>query len=405
MSSIRGISPIQSMMFGETQVTFARPRGASWFANWALGAYQSVPQRIDTKWTKVPTLIKRPLKWLVKNFADQDYREMVCVNVTKKRTLGWIVADPPRGAMLALLFGFAMGGRILWANLRKEPDPRETKDILVRDPISFIAIIYLLEHVARGTSKALEWHRGIGLTEGNHVFSFKELRNLYTIIDENTLKGVLYPKNEAGVLRAVDSVMKHLNPESDLGKALLELKALLKAGYEKLHTENLTHFPTESLNEAWTLFTKASSTTNSKMSIFSLEKLHNERLAEGAHNLDAKMGNTLKGLSQKALPRLDEMFANYAKKWLALSVGSGILLTVATLGFGVVIFNWMQNESNARAKAKTRAQRVAPAQSKTYSQFTPVSQNVFASSAAMSQIPEALRHGTPANTPHQTMSA
>jgi hypothetical protein len=257
----------------------------------------------------------------------QDYHE-----VASLPKLGRVVVEPPIGALVVLLFGFALSGRLFNAVARAaDGDRRELRDILFRDIPTFTLILFALNPMVRLMSQRLEKLKGIQLVQNGKVFGYSELDNIYRVDSANRLKSILAkPQNTKGVLNAIDNSMKnpHLSPalKSMLGKYKDAVQDAIK-----IATNKGAHSPE---------FEKAAHKAYKMLNVMEISREgYLKQIGNGQATATSKLIQKFTTDFNNKVPTFNKMFSSYAKSsrvW-ANAVAFGIV--IGLLGFGVTWFN------------------------------------------------------------------
>lgn len=173
-------------------------------------------------------------KWLKKEAKlafDYDYSHFAKMDMGKVKSL---LAEPPKGALLFLLYPATVGPRIYAAYQRgkKENDYREIWDIVRRDIPAITLFVYALPVIVRSLGGMTQKLSGVKLVDpkSEQVLSYSQLQN-YHIENPKVLQAILNEKSGSGLKHAVDKL--HDNGLEKLG--FPEVSQALKALKESVH--------------------------------------------------------------------------------------------------------------------------------------------------------------------------
>lgn len=330
--------------------------GFTALSQWALTRYEVWANAIANSKRLAPG-VKGPLAWFVRNFLDQDYREMASLP-----KLGKVVAEPPMGALALLLFGFTLGGRVDHALKRaKEGDYREIRDICVRDLTTFVLILFALKPIVKGMSKWLENINGIELVKpnmpfGEGVYGFSDLSNMYRVVDPNSLVRIWSnPKNHKGMLQAIDKAMKNPALKPVTRNLMEQYRSVIAQGIAiaEKHQKNPAKAArmTEALGK---MADKAFNVLQRLEARYARDLAKTKTGAYFSENLFSRMG---KFLVSRA-PAASEIFSHYARGARVWSVVVANLIQVLLLGFGVTAFNqWFTEREYQKKLAELKARQ------------------------------------------------
>jgi hypothetical protein len=176
--------------------------------------------------------VSRYLKQEVKQAFNYDYSHFAKMDMGKMKSL---LAEPPKGALLFLLYPATVGPRIYAAYQRgkKENDYREIWDIVRRDIPAITLFVYALPIIVRSLGTMTEKLSGVKLVDkkSEQVLSYSQLQN-YHIDNRQILRAILNEQSGPGLKSAVDKL--HDNGLSKLGfkKVSEALEGLKKSVHE-----------------------------------------------------------------------------------------------------------------------------------------------------------------------------
>lgn len=292
------------------------------------------------------------LGWVLSTLANHDYKEMA-----KLPGLGRVVAEPPIGAMVFLLYACTMVGRLSFAKKRAdEGDLREMRDILVRDMTTFPLLLFLYKPMIAWMSKWLEKQQGIRLTQGKQIFSYSELDDIYRVLGPDRLKAIVAdPRNHEGIRHAIDHAMqnKHLPGHlkaSTLRQLRLKMENVLEVASKNKPRAEILKELDEPVKQAYNLIEK----------LESFRKTHMAHLRKSAAVQSPKDVEKAMKLFKSNIPAFRDIFSNYARGVRVWSNATAFLIVCGLLGIGVPAFNKWFTEREYQQLQAQRSQRPQP---------------------------------------------
>lgn len=281
-------------------------------------------------------------KWLKKEAKlafDYDYSHFAKMDIGKIKSL---LAEPPKGALLFLLYPATVGPRIYAAYERgkKENDYREIWDIVRRDIPAITLFVYALPIIVRSLGGMTQKMSGVKLVDpkSEQVLSYSQLQN-YHIENAKVLQAILDEKSGQGLKSAVDKL--HDNGLSKLGfPELAKNLQSLKASVHKLVAEHDAKKDISKLAETtFNHFDKADHTVKA-----TLEKAYESGSAQ-ALNAAKELQGEIKGVLK-----------NYAKVRRLPSDVVSFAIIIGLIGWFPV---WFNNLWNKRQFEKRQAEKAA----------------------------------------------
>lgn len=287
-------------------------------------------------------------KTVVPNILKHDYCEKAALP-----KLGKVVVDPPIGALIFLLFGFALTGRLTNALRRaSDGDKRELRDIAFRDIPTFGTILFAYKPLVRVLSKLFQKIHGIQLLQGKHVLGYDELKDIYTVDTANRLKAVLLePKNHKGVLTSMDKAMHNPNLSSPVKHFLKRYRVAVQECINQIGQTGGAATPE---------FEKAAQKAFRFLEILNTHRNHAlKKIKEGSGSLAPRfIQKQIKHFNAK-VPAFDSLFLSQAKGSRNWVVAISSVAILSLLGFWIPWFNKWYTE---REFKKFQAQNSAPPQ-------------------------------------------
>lgn len=285
---------------------------------------------------------------VAKNVLDHDYKEVVPLP-----KLGRIVVEPPMGALVALLFGFTLGGRLTHAIHRAVGgDKRELRDIVCRDIPTFTLILFALKPMMAAMSKGLEKFKGIELVQGAKVFGYSELEDIYRVTSTNRLKSILVnPKNHKGVLAAIDRTMENPSLAHNARALLTRFRRAVKSAINLVpeggkYNQQVLDTIDKPAREAFKVLQQLDANHSKYISRIGKGRcLVNQGFVE-------KFIRKFKG----NVPAFKDMFAAYAKSSRVWANVVAYGMVIGLLGFGVTAFNQWFTEREYKKLMAEKAQ-------------------------------------------------
>lgn len=302
--------------------------------------------------------------------GKHDYHEMARLAIPKVADFGRIVVEPPKGALVVLLFGFTLMGRLSHAAKRAiGGDRRELRDIFFRDIPTFAIILFALDPIMKKLSMFLEKRNGIQLIKPGvykpgvgmfnnflkrigafhtaEAFTYSQLEDVYRLSSKTKLSAVLANSvNHKGVLQAIDNTMSNGNLSNAMINTLKRFRhhvaqALKSAssGGSMAATLKNTVFNTH-VGEAFGYLGK-------------LNTLRDEWVKETLRRSGGAAGPSflMKWIRSYTsnVPAFKDMFLAYAKNSRVWSNVAAYGIQIAILGIGIPLFNkWYTEREFAR---------------------------------------------------------
>lgn len=181
----------------------------------------------------------------MKELVDYDYREFPGLVLGKYRIP---LSEPPKGALLLLLYPVTVGSRLYRAYQRgkKNNDYREMGDVLRRDLTAITLFVFALGPVVQKLSGLTERLTGVKLLDpkSGQVLKYSQFKN-YRIDNEATLKAILTEGNGHALIKAVDGLhdrgLESKYGKKDLAEAITKIQSSVKTlvnEFDKHHATN-----------------------------------------------------------------------------------------------------------------------------------------------------------------------
>lgn len=298
--------------------------------------------------------IGRRFWYFMSKFAlDADFRETPVVSLGKRV---FKIIEPPKAALLLLLYPFTIGPRLAQA-AKRDPSGTEVKDILRRDMMAITIFLFLLGPMVNMLGSMLEKTTGgLKLNEKDpgelfgRLFSLSRLEKTYTVGNAQQLRAIIENGGEEGMKTALKKLKGYYS--GMLGK--------LPDGPQVL--DKLDLFETR-LNEA--IAAKNDPARFEKLTDDAYKIL--ERV-EGTFSRVLKHHSETKGVpwaikkfgAAKVLPNARDFVSHYAKLKTLPAHIIGFATVVLAIGWFPVWLNDLLSRKKRMAKeAAARAQNLA----------------------------------------------
>ncbi len=313
------------------------------------------------------------LKPVTDKVLEWDYQTL-----QKLPRLGSVVVEPPIGALIILLYGFTLMGRLSHALHRAiGGDRRELRDIAIRDLPTFSIILFALNPMVNLLSRFFQgktaiFGRHIKLfpdVKGQGAFSYSALKDLYTVQSQENLAEIikLNKADPKGLLNALENTAKKLGTLVTGNKEQYEpVATAFDAYHQALKTAADTyHGAIKTATDAYDQAVKAAGKSEAGKAVITKAKETlkaaiaeaDEALSPGAatafnklKELEVAKAGLATGLKDH-LPSFPEIFASYAKGSRVWANILSYALVIAALGYGVTSFNkWITEREYKKLK-------------------------------------------------------
>ncbi len=301
----------------------------------------------------------RVSKWIKKEAKaafDYDFSHFAKLDMGKVKSL---LAEPPKGALLLLLYPATVGPRMYRAYQRgkEENDYREVWDVVRRDIPAITLFVYALPIIVRSLSGLVQKKSKVNLIDSHsdQVLAYSQFKNYY-IENEKILRGILAEGSGQGLKKAVNAL--HDNGLSKLlphkPQFTNELKAL-KEAVNKLVDSYKHDVPGHAespeiqklAEQAFSKFTSADNAA--KQALTHAYEAGSRQAMTAARNMQGE----IKGVLQ-----------NYAKVRRLPSDMVSFAIIIGLIGWFPVWFNniWNQRQFEKKMAAKNAEQHNQPPQ-------------------------------------------
>lgn len=312
------------------------------------GANTSSLYPIANKAAKLPKTIQQ--KWPVKSmssslgqFFNNDYHEFPKLALGKLKIA---LAEPPRAALLLLLYPGTVGPRLYRAYERgkKNKDYREMWDVLRRDMTAITFFIFALAPIVKGLSKIAQRISNVKLMDpkSTSVLAYSQFRN-YDIDSHKALQAIMHEENGEALFKAVHGLSeKNMPPKTGQINLQSQLKQL------KASVQSIRGLKSLDEDQAKALYQKfLTLETNTTQVMEEAQKSGQEGVAKMAKSLQGEFTGVLK---------------NYARAYRMPADLVSFALVIGLIGWFPVWFNskWNKIQFEKKLSAQNKAPGPAP---------------------------------------------
>ncbi len=332
------------------------------FAQDAFNLKERTANWIDNSGT--PKFIGNIAKAVTEKLFDWDYQIMAKLPVA-----GSVVVEPPIGALIILLFGFTLTGRLFHALHRAiGGDRRELRDIMIRDLPTFSLILFALKPSVKKLSQIFQKLRHITLLpKKGDAFSYSVLKDLYTVQSKENLAKIFEMNKEdpQGLLNALENTGKKLGALAEHNEQYKPLVTAFDAYHKAI--ENAFNAYRKAIEEAakntaqGAAKTAVNAEAGESFKDAAAAVIQKVEPVETLKNAAATVFDKFKGLEsakallgedlRKGLPSFPEIFASYAKGSRVWANIISYAVVIAALGYGVTAINkWITEREYKKLK-------------------------------------------------------
>jgi len=305
---------------------------------------------------------KAPTKWgdsffgnRMRELTDYDYRSFPMVKLGK---LSFSVAEPPKGALLFLLYIATVAPRLYRAYQRGKVnnDYREIGDILRRDLTTITLLAFALGPVVGSLSRITEKFSKIKLTDPvtKKVLGYSQFQNYY-LHNADTLKALLHEGNGQALVKAVNELTDRGLSAKYGEKTLDEKIKTIQASVKKLVTDYEAHFKTNpSAKKEWPAHLNDAASKVFEHFV-DAEKIRQNTLEQAKKGGSAEMSK----VAEKLAGEFKGVMQNYAKVHRLPSDWAAFTILVVVIGYLPMLFNSKYREIrfNQKMAAKAAAEK------------------------------------------------
>lgn len=298
-------------------------------------------------------------KWVKKETKaafDYDFSHFAKLDIGKVKSL---LAEPPKGALLLLLYPATVGPRMWRAYERgkEQHDYREVWDVLRRDLTAITLFVYALPIIVRSLSGMVQKKSHVNLLDkhSDQVLTYSQFKNYY-IENEKVLRGILAEGNGQGLKKAVNALTdnglsKLLPHKPEFANELKGLKEVVNKLVDSYKHNIPGHADSPEIQKlAAQAFSKFSATDDAaKKALTHAYEAGSRQAMNAARNLQGEV----KGVLQ-----------NYAKVRRLPSDMVSFAIIIGLIGWFPVWFNnvWNKWQFEKKMAAKNAAQQNPPLQ-------------------------------------------
>jgi hypothetical protein len=347
-------------------------------AHWV---YEKLPNKVASTVARLGGNTSTAKGWgnFFKQQLDNDFCEFAKAEVNGRfKTL---IAEPPRGALLFLLYPCTVGPRLYRAYQRgrKENDYREVGDVLRRDLTAITFFVFALAPIVKGLSKVVENVSKVNLLDKNsgQVLRYSQFRN-YELDTPHVLKAILAEGNGQGLRSAVENLSaKASGKDTDLAKIIQKIRTAVCGVKDPVTGKTKVPGLVEAYENALAKQdSKLPLHIRAKQALASIDNIDNvaediirnfksaDALREGLEETARQAGATkLAGAAKNMQGEFTGALKKYAKVRRLPSDVVSFLAVVGLIGWFPVWFNsvWNKRQFEKEKAAKEAAQNAQPA--------------------------------------------